>query len=161
MPRKKIKPVGEKRTSRTTEKKVKIIGQEQYIRAGTGEVEEFQVINIEDRDFNFHKLWLGHIINSLELIGNQKTKLAFWIIEQLDYENKLCMTQRQIAEKSGISLQTVARTMKALQECNFIQAINQGCYRVNPNVIFKGTRGNRLNVLYKYHENNENTTRND
>ncbi|HDR8306450.1 TPA: replication/maintenance protein RepL, partial [Bacillus cereus] len=28
------------------------------------------VINVEERDANFHKLWLGHIIQSLDLIGN-------------------------------------------------------------------------------------------
>lgn len=133
-----------------TSKKIKIIGNTQYINRNTGEIEDFQVVSIEERDFNFHKVWLSHIINSLELIGNQKTKLAFWIIDNLDKENKLTMTYRQISEKSNISYQTVSRTMKSLIESNFLQQINQGAYRVNPDVIFKGTRNGRLNVLYQY-----------
>lgn len=112
----------------------------------------FQYKTIEDRDFNFHKVWLEHIISSLDLIGNQKTRLAFWIIDNLDKENKLTMTYRQIAEKSGISLDTVRVTMKSLMDSNFLERINQGAYRVNPDVVFKGTRSGRLNVLYQYNE---------
>ena len=138
----------------TNKKKVKIIGNKTYINRDTGEIEDFQVVNIEDRDFNFHKVWLSHVINSLDLIGNQKTKLAFWILDNLDRENKLTMTYRQISEKSGISYQTVSRTMKSLIKSNFLQQINQGAYRVNPDVIFKGNRNGRLNVLYQYNSEN-------
>ncbi len=133
-----------------TTKKVKVIGHAEYTNNSTGEIENFQVVRMEDRDFNFHKIWLEHIINSLDLIGNQKTKLAFWILDNLDRENKLTMTYRQIADKSGISLDTVRVTMKALIESNFLQRINQGAYRVNPDTIFKGKKMSRLNVLYQY-----------
>ena len=104
-----------------TTKKVKVIGTRKYINQDSGEIEDFQVVNIDERDFNFHKIWLNHIINSLDLIGNQKTRLAFWIVDNLDKENKLTMTYRQISEKSGISYQTVSRTMKSLIESNFLQ----------------------------------------
>lgn len=133
-----------------TSKKVKVIGTQQYVDTTTGELVPMQVVSIEDRDFNFHKLWLSHIINSLDLIGNKKVKLAFWIIEHLNKENQLIMTYRQIAEGSGISLDTVRVTMAALIESNFLIRLNQGAYQVNPDVIFKGTREGRLNVLYQY-----------
>ena len=133
-----------------TTKKVKVVGHVEYVNQTTGEVEDFQVVRMEDRDFDFHKIWLGHVINSLDLIGNQKTKLAFWILDNLDRENKLTMTYRQIADKSGISLETVRITMQALIDSNFIQRVNMGVYRVNPETVFKGSRGGRLNVLYQY-----------
>lgn len=138
-----------------TSKKVKVVGHAEYTNNSTGEIEDFQVVRMEDRDFNFHKIWLEHIINSLDLIGNQKTRLAFWILDNLDRENKLTMTYRQIAEKSGISLDTVRVTMKALIESNFLQRINQGAYRVNPDTVFKGSRNGRLNVLYQYNQVNQ------
>ncbi len=136
--------------TKNTKKKVKVIGTENYIKQDTGEIKEMQVINVEERDFNFHKVWLGHIINSIDLIGNQKTKLAFWIIENLNKENQLIMTQRKIAEKTGMSMQTVSLTIKALIESNFLVKINSGAYRVNPNVLFKGGKTDRLNVLIEY-----------
>lgn len=139
----------------TTRKKVKIIGHQEYINRDTGEITNMQVVNIEERDANFHKLWLGHILQSIDLIGNQKTKLAFWILDNLNSENQLIMTQRKIAEKSGISYQTVSLTIKALIESNFLIKINSGAYRVNPDVLFKGGKDNRLNVLLQYHDEKE------
>lgn len=134
----------------TTRKKVKVIGQETYINQNTGELTEMQVVAIQERDANFYKLWLGHILQSIDLIGNQKTKLAFWLIDNLDKENKITMTYRQISDKSNISYQTVYRTMNALIESNFLIKINGGAYRVNPDVLFKGGKEDRLNVLLKY-----------
>lgn len=134
----------------TTRRKVKVIGTETYIKQDTGEIAEMQVIKIEERDANFHKLWLGHILQSIDLIGNQKTKLAFWILDNLDSENKITMTYRQMAKKSNMSYQTVYRTMNALIESNFLTKINAGAYRVNPDVLFKGGKENRLNVLLQY-----------
>ena len=124
----------------TTRKKVKVVGTETYINQKTGELQEMQVIDIEERDANFHKLWLGHILQSIDLIGNQKTRLAFWILDHLDSNNLLPMTQRQIANKSGISYQTVSRTLQALIDSNFLQRINQGAYRVKSRCIIQGRK---------------------
>ena len=45
--------------------------------------------------------------------------------------------------------------MKALIESNFLKRRNQGCYVVNPDVIFKGGKTDRMNVLIQYHEAEE------
>lgn len=136
--------------AKTTHKKVKVVGKQEYINNDTGELVKMNVIQIEDRDFNFHKLWLSHIIQSMDLIGNQKTRLAFWIIENLNRDNQLIGTYRQIAEKTGISTKTVNETMKLLIECDFLRKVNNGVYAVNPDVIFKGTANNRMSVLLDY-----------
>lgn len=135
-----------------TDKLVKVIGTQEYINKDTGEIVEMNVISITERDINFHKIWLGHILQTIELIGNQKMKLAFWILDNLDSENKLILTYRQIAEKSGISYETVARTMQALLEANFLVKINMGAYRVNPDIIFKGGKNKRLSILTQYYD---------
>lgn len=136
----------------TTSKKQKFIGFKDLVDVTTGEHYPMQVSQIEDRDFNFHKVWLQHLVNSLDGISNQRLRLAFWIIDNLDQENKLVMTQRAIAEKSGMSLNTVIRTMKALQDGDppFLQKINSGAYRVNPDVIWKGSYSTRMGVIYEY-----------
>ena len=135
---------------KTTRKKSKIIGEQQLFTAD-GEIISCHVVQIEERDANFHKIWLGHIIQSLDLIGNQKIRLANFILANLDRENKLVMTQRKIAEKSGISLFTVSETIKALQDGNFLTRINMGAYQVNPEIIFKGGSADRMNILLQYH----------
>ena len=60
-----------------TTKKVKIIGTQQYINTTDGTVEDFQVMKIEERDFNFHKVWLQHLVNSLDGISNQRLRTYY------------------------------------------------------------------------------------
>lgn len=141
-----------KNTKKTTTKKVKVVGKAEYTNNATGEIEIMDVISVEERDFNFHKLWLGHILNSIDIIGNQKVKLAFWIIDHLNKENQLVYTMRQIQKETKISLDTISTTFKALEQSNFLKRKHSGCYVVNPDFIFKGTRGNRMSVLIQYHE---------
>ena len=133
-----------------TIKKVKVIGNQQYINFNTGEIEDFQVTSVEERDFNFTKVWIKNLITTLDLVGNQKTKLAFWIVDNLNRENQLIMTYRQIANKTGISLDTITKTMNILLEANFLKRINQGAYQINPEIIFKGNKNTRLNLLTQY-----------
>lgn len=142
------------KTKKTTSKKQKLVGVRYYIDSKTGEAVPFIETSVEDRDFNFHKMWLNNLIMALDEITNKKMELAFWIIEHLDKENKLVMTQRVIAEKSGISFGTVCETMKLLQQGDmpFLQKINSGAYRVNPDVLYKGSHSNRMGIVFDYSE---------
>lgn len=133
-----------------TNKKVKVIGTQYYINTNTGEIEPMQVTSIEDRDFNFTKVWMKNFISTLDLIGNKKSKVAFWIIDNLNKENQITMTQRQISEATGISYPVVNETMKCLIDANFLKQQNWGVYMINPDIVFKGTRNGRLNVLNTY-----------
>ena len=141
-----------------TTKKQKFVGYKELIDPKTGEIYPMQVNVVEDRDFNFHKLWLKNFINSLDNITNQRLKLAFWIIDHLDRENKLIATQRKMAKDTGMSLNTVSVTMKALQEGNppFLMQMQSGVYKVNPNIIFKGSHNNRMGICYEYYDRSGN-----
>lgn len=136
---------------RTTRKKTKIIGKETYIKQDTGEITEMNVVEIEERDANFHKLWLGHILQTLDIIGNQKIKVVNYILENINSENVFIGTQREIAENIEASTKTVNVTIKALIESDFMAFVQDGVYRINPNVIFKGGKDRRMNILYKYY----------
>lgn len=142
-----------------TRKKLKVVGKQEYLNTSTGEVEEFQVLKVEARDFNFHKLWLHHILDAIDLIGNKKVKLAFWILENLNKDNQLIATQRKIEEmynknkenkKDKISIETINSTIKFLTEADFLIKVSSGVYAVNPDVLYKGGQKDRFNVLVKY-----------
>lgn len=137
-------------SAKVTTKKIKVVGTKQFIDAETNEIQEMQVISIEERDFNFHKFWLRNILNTIDLIGNQKVKLAFWIIEHLNSENQLIYSYEEIQKETGISLDTIKRTMKTLMECNFLKKKYGGCYVVNPDILYKGPHQSRMNVLIRY-----------
>lgn len=136
----------------TTTKKVKVIGQEQYINATTGLVETFTVTSIEERDFNFTKVWMRNFIATLDIVGNRKTKLCMWIIDNIDKNNMLVGTLRDIADRAGVSLETARVTIDILLDADFLRRKSQGLYILNPDIVFKGTKGQRMNILNQYQE---------
>jgi DNA-binding transcriptional regulator YhcF (GntR family) len=139
-------------SKKCTRKKTKFVGTRNLIDEITGEVIQVKEISIEERDANFHKIWLGHIIQALDMIGNQKIKILSFILDNLNRDNQLIMTQRKLSEKCGVSYQTVTITMKSLQNADFLIKINSGTYQVNPNAIFKGGTGERMRILFNYQD---------
>jgi hypothetical protein len=134
----------------TTRKKLKIVGKQEYINADTGVLDTFDVVSIEERDANFHKLWLSHLLFMLDIVSNKKTRFIFWLLDQMNGENTIVMTQRQMSGKSGICLKTISSTMKILIQNNFLIKINIGAYKVNPDIIFKGGKTDRFKILIEY-----------
>ena len=136
--------------SNTTTKKVKFVGTQKFINAATGEIQEMQVTDIEERDFNFTKVWVANIIQTLDLIGGQKIKVCTYIIDHVNRDNVFIGSQRDIAEKANVSYQTVNITVKALMDANFIRRKGIGVYILNPDMLYKGSRTGRLNVVQQY-----------
>jgi len=143
-------------------KKQKVIGKQEYINANTGELKEFDVIEKVVKDTNFHKVWLMDLLAVLDLIGTQKLKvLEFLFSEMRTQDNTVSVTYRYIADKTGISYQTVAITMKMLIDANLITKVRTGTYRFNPDIIIKGDSKKREGMVIKYiqeREENEPTT---
>lgn len=139
-----------KPSERTTSKKVKIIGTQKLYNASTGEIIDCQVTNIEERDFNFAKVWMRNFIYTIDTLGNQKTKIALWIVENINKENQLISTMQNMADSTKSSLETVRMTIKILQEVDFMRKTQNGVYTINPNIYFKGSHNQRMNILNQY-----------
>ncbi|PEU79581.1 replication/maintenance protein [Bacillus cereus] len=67
----------------------------------------------------------------LQLQGEKKIQVLNFVMERLDAQNQLHMTQKEIAEQTQVSERTVSETMKTLQESNFLQRLQSGVYEVN------------------------------
>lgn len=126
------------------------VGKAKYTNFETGEVETFNVIEEKDQDFNFEKIWLGHLLNSLDIIGNKKMTVLKWILANKDSENKIIGTQRYIAEQTKVSLPVVNDTLKALTKIDAIRKVQTGVFMLNPELIFKGGHAKRMNILLRY-----------
>lgn len=142
---------GKKLPQQCTHKKIKYKGTQDFINVLTGEITPMQLTSIEDRDFNFTKVWMRNFIMTLEIIGNKKTDVAFWVIDHLNKENQLNLTYREIAAETKTSYRTVANTMKALQDSNFLRKVGT-VYTVNPDVLFKGRKQARFMVATEYNK---------
>lgn len=66
--------------------------------------------------------------------------LLAYILEKKESNNLVHGTQRELAERSGVSLAVVARTLKALTEKGLIKKVRSGCYMVSPQVMSNGNK---------------------
>lgn len=95
-----------------------------------------QATSVQGADKGFTKVWIADFMAKLEIIGGQKLKVAFWLIEHTDKNNQINYSQRQIAQMSGIGLSTVRDTMKALQQADLIRRVRQ-VYMLNAETLSK------------------------
>jgi DNA-binding transcriptional regulator YhcF (GntR family) len=135
--------------SQTTTKKTKIIGTEQYINSA-GAVEDFQVIRIEDADFNFDKFWVGQLLTAIDEFGSQKIKLLLYLIQHRERgNNAIIKTIRELETATGISKDTISKTLKILEAHGIVKR-KTGVIFISPNVIFRGSHSNRRRILIEY-----------
>jgi hypothetical protein len=148
---------------KTTRRKLKAIGTQNYINSDTGELVPMRVIEVEERDANFKKLWVGHVLDAIDEIGNKKMQLLMWLFDQADAYNRIIGTTREIADAVEMSPTTVQTTLSALAEKDILQR-QTNVITLNPNVIFKGSTSARMDVLIRYRTSSikeEETTQND
>ena len=135
------------------ESTAKLIGTDVWINQKTGEIIEAQELRKEikgDVDVGFHKLWIGHILETSDEVGNAKVKVLFWLMRNMDSGNMVKATVRQIAERSGVGEATVKRLMASLRKADVVRLEYGGRWILNPAVAFKGGHGRRMNVLIRY-----------
>jgi hypothetical protein len=138
--------------NKTTAKKSKVVGKQNYINQSTGEIVEMNVVESTSTDFNFEKIWLGHIMQALDCLGSQRIKVVTWLIENKDNENRVVARQSDIAEGAGVSKQTVTDVVSTLINNDIMKMMHRGVYLLNPDVIFKGHHGKRMDVLIRYNK---------
>lgn len=99
---------------------------------------EFRTKDNKRTDRNFHKIWIKDLSEVLLMIGNQKVKVFCYILDNMDFNNKIIGSIRKIAKKLELSNETVSQTIKALKVDNKIRQIQEGVYMVNPDLVCKG-----------------------
>lgn len=145
------KTIKSKETKTTIGKKLVEIGHKEYIDAETGEVRDFSVISMEDKDFNFQKIWLGHILEAIQEVGNAKMKVLMYLLANRNKSNNsIIKTAEKMGKEIGITRQTVSETLKILEQYNIIKRVTGAVY-LNPDVIFKGSKNKRMGVILEYH----------
>lgn len=135
-------------------------GGRRLIDSETGEIIETHVVerSVDGGDSGFHKIWLGHILELVEEVGNAKMTILVWLLKQADSKNQVQATYREIAQATGAGVATVQRLMQALLRANVITrppTNRYGPLRLNPDVVFKGTHKSRMNVLIKYRDESQ------
>lgn len=138
--------------SDVTGRKLRAIGTEIYINATTGELHEMNVVEVEERDANFLKLWVSSILTAVDELSSQRMKVVFWLVQEAGRNrNVITKTTRELAEEIGISRTTVIDTLKVLERHDIIRR-KTGVVFMSPEVVYKGSRQGRIEVLTRYRE---------
>ena len=130
-------------------------GSRRLIDTDSGEIIETQVVEraVAAGDSGFHKIWLGHILELVQEVGNAKMQVLVWLLKQADGQNQILASMKEIAEGAGVGVATVERLMSSLVKANVITRPHRyGPWRLNPSVIFQGSHQQRMNVLIKYRD---------
>jgi DNA-binding transcriptional ArsR family regulator len=134
----------------STTKKTQIVGTETYVNHATGEFQEFNVIRIEDADFDFDKFWVGQLLTAIDEFGSQKTKLLLYLIKNRERSNNaIIKTVRELAAATGISKDTISATLKILEAHGIVKR-KTGVIFLSPSVVFRGSHASRRRILLDY-----------
>lgn len=115
----------------------------------TGEIFNLHPTSTPWSDKDFHKVFVKNLRKTLKGIKSKELKVILWLIEHMAPTNKITETYDDIAEKTGVSLSTVIRTVTSLEKYDFLCKSGK-IFIVNPDVIFRGRYSNREIALDIY-----------
>jgi hypothetical protein len=130
----------------------KLIGSKELVDPNTGEIYPCNVIaqDVQGRR-NFYIMYMYNLMKLFDILGGQKYKLLEFIIDNMDSEQKLVMTIKEISQKSHISRQTVIDTLKILEQNNLIVR-KTGCIMLNPKLFNNKSTSGEQSLLIKYNQ---------
>jgi len=131
----------------------KIIGTEEYIDSSTGELKKFKVVSEEEQtDFNFQKIWVKDLIKLLKALGGSKVEVFCYILDNKNSDNIFIGSISNIANKIGVSENTVKSALKVMKELDYVRMVMHGVYQINPSLIVKGKSKKRQILLQNYRD---------
>lgn len=123
--------------------------------AETGEVLELApAVSYTVSDRNFHKIFIENFIKTLKGVAGKQMQVVLWIIKVMSPRNEVKYTYNEIAEGSKVSLQTVVRTVEALEKDNFLCRDGEW-FLVNPDAVFRGRFESRNQIISRYKQARE------
>lgn len=102
----------------------------------------------------FEITYLAMLGDVFELLGGRKYRVFKYIIEHKNADNILIMTNRELAEKTGVSTNTVTGAIKLLRERGLI-ATKTGAIMLQPKIAHRGKFAREQYLIRKFEEFND------
>lgn len=113
----------------------------------TGEIIPIDVI--EDKPGRWDRVYGKALADMLEH-GGSGAKIIAFLVRNRDYKNVVMASVREIANKADVSTRTAMRTLKSLEDKNFIIRLRPGVIMFSPHVIRTGKNTAGLAVLRRW-----------
>lgn len=115
----------------------KYLGKRQLKDMSTGEVIEIDYIQKKvhhDLKGGWRRVYLADFLEVLLSIGNAKIKILEFLLSNLDSNNKLNLTMREVSKRTKISYQTTWNTFKEVERAGLIKKVGTA-WVVMPNFV--------------------------
>ena len=99
----------------------------------------------------FEITYLAYLFDVFDQLGGQKYKVFKYIVEHKSSDNTLIITNRELAKKCGVTVDTVSRTLKLLKEKGLI-ATRTGAIMVLPKIAHRGKANREQYLMHKFQE---------
>lgn len=118
-----------------------------------GDIRQVDVVVKEIPRTGFAITYLASIINLIDSIGNKKMQVVKYVLKNMDSNNVLLQTVREIATGCSCSVQTVNDTLKLLEGAGII-ARKTGAVMLSPKLVHKGNAKKERYLMAKFIEIN-------
>lgn len=116
-----------------------------------GDVRCVDVVVKEVPRVGFAITYLSTIVNLIDSIGNKKMQVVKYILRNMDSNNVLLKTVREVATESKCSVQTVNDCLKMLESAGII-ARKTGVIMLSPKLVHKGNAQRERFLMAKFCE---------
>lgn len=120
-----------------------------------GDIRCVDVVVKEVPRTGFAITYLSSIVNLIDSIGNKKMQVVKYILKNMDSNNILLQTVREVADGCNCSTQTVQDTLKILESAGII-ARKTGAIMLSPKLVHKGNAKKERFLMAKFIEINHN-----
>jgi hypothetical protein len=94
--------------------------------------------------------YLAEIINLIDNLGNKKMQVVKYILNHMSKsDNILLITNRELAEKAKVGINTVTETLKTLEKANIIQR-RTGAIMISPKLMNNKKAKGEAIMMTKY-----------
>lgn len=123
------------------------------INRDTGEI--IDIDRVDGSPDRWDRVYGRALANMLDAGGEDRSRVIATLVRKKDLMNFVHLTILEIAEKSKVSSKTVTRTLKALEDKNFIHRIRNGKLMFSPHVIRRGQHSKGMAVVTMWQKETE------
>lgn len=124
----------------------------QLVDPETGQVlEMIQTTKLRYGSKPFWKCYLKEFLTVMDTLSGRQFDVFIYIIRKTKQsDNRFIGTYDKIMKDTGCSRKVIAKTLKSLQDCNFIRKVQNGIWMINPNILMKGDGQKQLGLWREY-----------
>ena len=104
----------------------------------TGETHSLDILESSNKAERWDKVYTKQLASMMDIMGDERMKVIAFLLKRKDQYNGVNTTTKEIAERTGVSLATVNRVLKKMQQHDYLHKVRNGKWRLSPRIICNG-----------------------